>query len=167
MVARILLVDDEADIRETLRMALERRGHHVDLAGSSAEALQTAATTTYDVAIIDYVLPDKRGLDLLHELRKRQPFLRAIILSGQIDHEYLDAGELEKQLKERLGADRYLPKPASIDVLTRAIDDVMQSANEGDWKQMASDALATDKVRAKDVRDMDRAMKKSRKKPGK
>ncbi len=160
------MVDDEEDIRLTLRPALERRGYHVDVAASAIEAEELAATTPYDVAVIDYVLPGKRGLDLLHALRKRQPFLRAIILSGQIDHEYLDAGELEKQLKERLAANRYLPKPTSIDVLTKAIDEVMQSANEGDWKQMASDALATDKVRAKDVRDMDRTMRKNRKKPG-
>jgi DNA-binding response OmpR family regulator len=115
--------------------------------------------------VIDYVLPDKRGLDLLQDLRRRQPFLRSIIISGQIDHDVLNAGELEKTLKERIAADRYLTKPTDIETLVRAIDEVLKPAAAGDWKQMASDAVAAQDVRKKHVKEMDRALLKARKKP--
>lgn len=161
---RLLLVDDEEDIRNMLRDALVLRGHEVDVAASATAALDLAKTTTYDVAIIDYVLPGKRGLDLLHELRTGQPFLRSIIISGQIDHDTIDAKAVEAQLKERIAADRYLPKPASVESLAAAIDQVLEPTREGNWKRMAADAVATQNVRAKDVRAADKTLKKHRKK---
>src|SRR5450759_2913230 len=121
-MARILLVDDEKDIRDMFFDALKLHGHQVDVAASAEEAMKHAASRSYEVAVIDYVLPDKRGLDLLQDLRGRQPFLRSSIISGQIDHDVLDAGELEKKLKERIAADRYLPKPTSVEGLVQAID---------------------------------------------
>jgi DNA-binding response OmpR family regulator len=164
-VARLLLVDDEEDERNMFRDALRLRGHEVDVAASAAEALVLARSTTgYDVAIIDYVLPGKRGLDLLQELRELNPFLRSIIISGQIDHDALDAGDLEKQLRDRIAADRYLPKPTTMDSLAAAIDEVLQPAREGNWKRMATDAVATQDVKTKDVREMDRTLRKNRKK---
>jgi DNA-binding NtrC family response regulator len=147
-----------------LRDALVLRGHEVDAAASAAAALELAKVTTYDVAIIDYVLPGKRGLDLLHELRARHPFLRSIIISGQIDHDVLDAAAVETQLKERIAADRYLPKPASVDSVVRAIDEVLEPTREGNWKRMAADAVARQDVRAKDIRAVDRTLRKHRKK---
>lgn len=161
---RLLLVDDEDDIRNMLRDALVLRGHEVDVAASAAAALELAKTTTYDVAIIDYVLPGKRGLDLLHELRARHPFLRSIIISGQIDHDVLDARAVETQLKERIAADRYLPKPTTVDSLARAVDEVLEPTREGNWKRMAADAVVTQDVRTKDVRAADRTLRKHRKK---
>jgi DNA-binding NtrC family response regulator len=163
-VARVLLVDDEEDIRNMLRDALVLRGHEVHVAASAPAAIELAKTATYDVAISDYVLPGRRGLDLLHDLRKQQPFLRWIIISGQIDHDILDARAVERQLKERVAADRYLPKPASVDSLASAIEQVLEPTKEGNWKQMAADAVATQKVRAKDVRAADKTLRKHRKK---
>src|SRR6266571_4939644 len=116
-MARILLVDDELDVRNMFVDALKLKGHNVDAAASADEAMKLAAKQSYEVAVIDYVLPGKRGLDLLQDLRGNQKFLRSIIISGQIDHDVLDAAALEKQLKERIAADRYLPKPTSIDSL--------------------------------------------------
>lgn len=165
-MAKILLVDDEKDVREMLRDALKLRGHSVDIAASAEDALKLARDRTYDVAVVDYVLPGKKGLDLVHELRERQPFMRSIIISGQIDHDALDAAELEKQLKDRIAADRYLSKPTSIETLSQAIVDVTKPATDGDWKKMASNAMAGKKVKAKHVKDMNRVLSKARKKPG-
>jgi CheY-like chemotaxis protein len=149
-----------------LRDALAHRGHQVTIAGAAQEALALTEMTAYDVAIIDYVMPGIRGLDLLHELRKKYPFIRSIIMSAQIDHDVLDAREVEKQLKERVGADRYLPKPVSVDSLVHAIGEVMEgvAGKHVDWKKVASDAVVTRGVKAKDVREMDRTLRKSRKK---
>lgn len=163
-MARILLVDDEEDVRNMLKDALGLRGHDVDTAASAAEAMKLAAKKSYEVAILDYVLPGKRGLDLLHDLRRHNKFLRSIIISGQIDHDILDASALEEQLKERIAADRYLPKPASIESLTGAIDELLKPAATSDWKQVAGVAVAAEGVKEKHVKDMDRAVYKVRKK---
>jgi DNA-binding response OmpR family regulator len=166
-MARILLVDDEPDIRKLLAEALALKGHHVDVAASADEASSLAATESYEVAIIDYVLPGKRGLDLLKDLRVRQPFLRSIIISGQIDHDILNASDLEKQLQERIVADRYLPKPASIESLVNAIREVLEPSESGDWQKMAANAAASTKVKSKDVRELDKALRQAQKKPEK
>src|SRR5258705_8405355 len=136
-MARLLLVDDEADIREMLRDGLVRLGPPVDLAGTADEALRLAETAVYDVAIIDYVLPGKRGLDLLQDLRKANHFLRSIIISGQIDHDTLSASELERQLQDRIAADKYLAKPTSFPVLQAAILEVLSASEQGNWQKMA------------------------------
>ena len=162
-MAVILLVDDEQDIRDMVGQALTRLGHKVELAGSASEAAALVAKKTFDLAIIDYVLPGKRGLDLLQDLRKVNPFLRSIIMSGQIDHDVVDAADLEKQLKERIAADRYLAKPTRLEDLTAAINEVMAPTAAGDWQKMAANAVAAQTVRSKEVKDMDRVMRKAKK----
>jgi DNA-binding response OmpR family regulator len=166
-MARILLVEDEEDIRNMLRDALTLAGHEVDPAGSSAEALALAGDNPYEIAVIDYVLPGMRGLDLLRELHRVHPFMRSIIMSGQIDHDDLDADELEKQLRDRLAADRYLPKPVPGPDLLRAVNELSREGTAVDWKKVAGDAIGTQKVKAKEVRAMDRTLKKLRRKPRK
>jgi len=112
-MAKILLVDDEADIRTMLRDSLLLNGHEVALAESAEMAVELAKENAFDIAVIDYVLPGTRGLDLLRQLQKISPFLKSIIVSGQIDHDTLNANDLERELKERIAADRYLPKPVA------------------------------------------------------
>jgi two-component system nitrogen regulation response regulator NtrX len=163
-MARLLLVDDEPDIRQMLHDGLVLRGHDVHLAGSADEALRLAKVTSFEVAIIDYVLPGKRGLELLQELRAVNPFLRAIIISGQIDHDVLSTRELESQLQERIAADKYLPKPASIEALSQAVKDVLQPADEGNWETLAKEAVQAQDVKRRDVQEMDRVLRKNQRK---
>ncbi len=165
-MARLLLVDDEEDVRAMLSDGLRLAGHQVDVAASAEQALGFAGQNSYDVAILDYVMPGKRGLELLQDLRRIHPFLRSIIITGQVDHDVLDAQELERQLKETILADRYIPKPASMESLTRAIEEVLKPAAAGDWQRMAADAVAAQEVKSKDVKKMDRTMRKARKKKG-
>ena len=164
-MARVLLVDDEDDVRVMLRDALKLRGHVVDTAATADEAIKLAGANPYDVAVVDYVLPGaKKGIDLLHELRVRFPFMRSIIISGQIDHDTLNASELEKQLKERIAADRYLAKPTSTQALGQAIEDLTKPAQDGNWREMASRALSASNVRKKHVKEMNRVLNKATKK---
>lgn len=165
-MARILLVEDEKDIREMLRDALHLRHHQVDCAETAPAALELSKKTSYEVAIIDYVLPGMRGLDLLQKLRQDNPFLRSIIISGEIDHDVLDRKEVERQLKERIAADRYLPKPVSQDRLIQMIDEVLAptSGNQIDWKRISADSVAIRRVKTKDIREMDKALNKNRRK---
>jgi CheY-like chemotaxis protein len=163
-MAKLLVVDDEPDVRHMLRDNLRLQGHEVDIAASAAEALKMATATAYDLAIIDYVLPGMRGLELLHQLHKINRFMRSVIISGQLDHDVLEADDLEKQLKEKISADRYLAKPVGSEALQRAVEELCKPSMEGDWKKLASDARDAGKVTVKEVRSLDRKLSKTQKK---
>jgi PAS domain S-box-containing protein len=79
---RILLVEDHADTRQCMQRLLESRGHTVRSAGDAQGAIELSEREKFDLLIADLGLPDRSGLELLHELRQREPTLPAIALSG-------------------------------------------------------------------------------------
>lgn len=78
----ILLVEDHADTRQCLHRLLESRGHTVRSAGDAQSAVERSEHEEFDLLIADLGLPDRSGLELLSELRVREPALPAIALSG-------------------------------------------------------------------------------------
>ncbi len=78
---RLLIIDDDAIDRMGLRRALASEGH-IDEACDAVGALKAVATTTYDLAVVDYFLPPLQGPEVLAQLREVQPGLAAIFLSG-------------------------------------------------------------------------------------
>lgn len=101
---RVLIVDDEPNIRRTLRVALEAMGHAVSEAASAAEALRQAEREPCDVALVDLRLGDQSGLDLLEPLQAQNPRVAVVVITA---HASIDTavGAL------RRGAFDYLPKP--------------------------------------------------------
>ena len=79
---RILIVDDEPNIRKTLRIALESMSHQVSEAGNAADALQLANRSPMDVAFLDIRLGQESGLDLLSSLLESRPGLLAITITA-------------------------------------------------------------------------------------
>ena len=79
---QILLVEDHADTRRCLHRLLESRGHRVLAAEDAQSAIKLSEREKFDLLIADVGLPDRSGLELLHELREREPELSAIALSG-------------------------------------------------------------------------------------
>ena len=79
---RILLVEDHADTRQCMQRLLESRGHTVRSAGDAQSAIELSEREKFDLLIADLGLPDRDGLELLRELRQREPALPAIALSG-------------------------------------------------------------------------------------
>ncbi len=75
---RLLIVDDDEVLRQTLARRFERQGLAVTTAGSSAEALVKAERERQDVALLDLHLPDGTGIELLTRLKERQPELEAL-----------------------------------------------------------------------------------------
>ena len=116
---RILIADDEVLIREGLCEALERPGHVVESVADGHAARRALAGTAYDVVILDLRMPGPSGMDLLEEVRDRQPEALAILLTahGNVD----TAVEAMKK-----GAFDFLTKPVDLDhlrlVVDRAID---------------------------------------------
>jgi two-component system CheB/CheR fusion protein len=85
-MARVLLVDDDAEGVELRRMILERHGHAIDTATAPTEALQSMIERPADCVICDLRLPQiTNGLALIRDLRRQYPDVRIVILSGIAD----------------------------------------------------------------------------------
>ena len=80
--ARILLVDDEAEIVRLLTRRLTRLGHQVTGASGSVQALGLSHVGAFDLAILDFMLPAINGLELAKQLRRRDPDLKILMLTG-------------------------------------------------------------------------------------
>ncbi|MFI5931562.1 response regulator transcription factor [Actinoplanes sp. NPDC051494] len=111
---RLLLVEDDTDLREMVTETLVDEGYHVDQAPDGQRGLHLGLTRTYDVMVIDRRLPALDGLDLVTRLRSRSVVARALLLTalGTVDDRIagLDAG-----------ADDYLTKPFDLDELCARI----------------------------------------------
>jgi CheY-like chemotaxis protein len=81
-VARVLIIDDELDVREAIGRVLQRSGHEVSLAADADAGLDSSGSGTYDVVIADVVMPGMNGVELIRELRQRDPDLPIIAISG-------------------------------------------------------------------------------------
>lgn len=104
MSHRILIVDDDAALAAMLAEFLRNEGFEVVSVGDGGAALSRLAAERFDLVILDIMLPDGNGLDLLRELRKANTRLPVMMLTAR--------GEaIDRILGLELGADDYLPKP--------------------------------------------------------
>jgi two-component system response regulator CpxR len=129
---RLLIVDDDPDIREMLSDYLEAEGYCVEAVGSGQEALARVAEVEYTLIILDIMLPGMNGLDVLRQLR----------VSSQIPVLMLTArGEaVDRVLGLQLGADDYLPKPFVPQELAARIHAILRrSKSNGDDASSAID----------------------------
>ncbi len=117
--ARLLLVDDEPGILDSLRRLLERDGYVVSCARSAEEALGVLSRETFDVVVTDLRLPHLSGLEILRLARRMSPDTEVILMTayGQIE----DAVEAMKE-----GAYDFLPKPVKKAALVRTLDKAME-----------------------------------------
>jgi DNA-binding response OmpR family regulator len=107
---RILVIEDESRIRAFLARALEAEGFAVDGADNGPDGLDRALRGTYDLVILDLLLPRLDGLSVLAELHRRSPDLPVVIVSARSD--------LPTKLRGfNLGANDYLAKPFALDEL--------------------------------------------------
>src|ERR1035438_8273137 len=67
----ILVIDDEPDIRESLEVLLSSEGYRVELAGNATEGLKRLESSTFDLVLLDLMMPDKSGMEVLEEIRVR------------------------------------------------------------------------------------------------
>jgi DNA-binding response OmpR family regulator len=124
-VPRILLIEDDDALRDTLRKTFARAGYEVDDAPNGRAALQAYGRVRSDVVITDIVMPDKEGLETISELRRLAPNTKIIAISGA------GIGRADDYLgmARRLGASRILAKPFSGDEILAIVAEVL--AQEG------------------------------------
>jgi DNA-binding response OmpR family regulator len=115
---RVLVIDDDADVRLVVQAALH--GREVYEACDAPSALALLAVTPIDVVLVDVMLPDVDGFELLARIRADRDLatLPAIMLTAK-------AGEADHVVAFRAGADAYLTKPFDIDALAALLDDVL------------------------------------------
>ncbi len=116
--ARILVVDDDPDIRTSLHRLLTALGHEVQTASSAEEADTWLSTERFQVCLLDIELPRMKGVEYLEWALRRDPELAVIMLTG------LDVPELAVECLDK-GARTYLVKPIEADFLRLALRDAL------------------------------------------
>ena len=119
---KILVVDDEEDIRELVRAYLEKEGYLVFGAGDGVKAVSTARSINPDIIILDIMLPGMNGLDVLSTLR-RESDVYVIMLTAKTD-------EVDKLVGLNMGADDYLTKPFSPRELVARVNAAMRRLSQ-------------------------------------
>lgn len=116
--ARILVADDEAAVRKTLRKMLEGAGFHVEEAINGREAVQCLLKGKIDLFITDLVMPEQEGIETIRLLRQGGTGVKIIAISGAFGGHYLEAAG-------HVGADAVLPKPIRLNELLETIEKVL------------------------------------------
>jgi len=111
---QVLVVDDEADFRETIVKRLQKRQLHVSGAESGEKALELMAAQPFDVVVLDVKMPGLDGIETLREIKKKNPLVEVILLTG---HASMESG-IEGM---KLGAFDFVMKPAALDELMEKI----------------------------------------------
>lgn len=120
-MARVLIIDDDELVLETMELALAGAGHDVQSARDGAEALKIALAMRPDLVVTDIVMPQREGLETIRALRRDQPEVRIIAVSGGGSSSKGDYLEVAR----KFGADRVLRKPFTPMALRRIVDDLL------------------------------------------
>lgn len=116
--ARILIIDDEQDIRDVARILLEGCGYAVTCAEDGHAALRALDHQSFDVVITDMLMPEMDGVELINELRRRNPAQSIVAMSGG-GHA---PRESYLQIARLCGAQALLAKPFNREQLIRAVE---------------------------------------------
>lgn len=122
-MARILIIDDEAYIRELYTRLLEEAGHEVIEAPNGDAGIKLYRQSQTDLIITDIIMPEKEGIETIIELRRDFPHVKIIAISG--GGAAMDSDTCLR-LAEDLGAARTLAKPMSNQELLDSIEDVLR-----------------------------------------
>lgn len=136
---RILLIEDELRLADSLRTFLERERFVVDPVDRLATAREAVALAMYDLVLLDRCLPDGDGLSLIHPLRAANPGVHVIVLSAR--------GEVADRIAGLdVGADDYLIKPFSLDEMLARIRAVKRRPADMVGEAIRAGALVFDLV---------------------
>jgi DNA-binding NtrC family response regulator len=121
--ARIIIVDDDENIRTTMKTILEDEGYCVDLATNGNEAIEMTQETAYNIALLDIRLPDMEGVELLKRIKNIVPRTRKIMVTG-----FPSMQNAISALNKN--ADAYLVKPVDVEKLLNIVKTQLQLQEE-------------------------------------
>jgi DNA-binding NtrC family response regulator len=119
----ILIVDDDTNIRETIRAILEQEGYIVETARDGHEAIMKSDNAQFDLAMVDMRLPDMMGTELLGKIKPTTPKMQKIILTG-----YPSMKNAIDSVNQ--GADGYILKPVDAGAVLSSIKEHLQRRKE-------------------------------------
>ncbi len=132
---RLLIVEDDEDIRELLRDSLEECGYTIDTASDGAEGLKKVRAGAFDLVITDLNMPNLGGLELIAAIRDEALGPEVLVLSAN--------GEISRAVEAmRLGASNYLVKPVDLTHLASEVRSVMQARRDRATEQSAAASTA-------------------------
>jgi DNA-binding response OmpR family regulator len=140
----ILVVEDEATLRETLVYNLKREGYDVIATGDGGEALELARDKTFDLIVLDVMLPTLDGLSIVRILRKEQR-TPIILLTAR-------SGEVDRIMGLETGADDYVVKPFSLGELLARVRAVLRRSSPEAATALQAGDLALDLIGRKAYR---------------
>jgi sugar-specific transcriptional regulator TrmB/CheY-like chemotaxis protein len=124
---KILVVDDDAGVRETLGAVLKQAGYEAEGVQTGREAIEKCRTESFDVALIDVKLPDMEGTNLLRIITKFNPEIVKIIVTGY--------PSLENAVRSlNWGADGYVMKPFNSEALLKKIEEQLERHQRAKWE---------------------------------
>ncbi len=116
---RVLIVDDDGEVVESVKYALEQRGYAVLIARDGNQGLAMAEREDPDLVILDMMMPKRSGFLVLEKLRRTRPVpLRVIMITA-------NEGSRHKAYAEMLGVDDYIRKPFAMDRLMESVDKLL------------------------------------------
>jgi DNA-binding response OmpR family regulator len=129
---RILVVEDEKKVASFIKKGLQEEGYAVDTVHDGAEAVSAAATFEYDLIVLDLMLPQKPGLEVLREIRMKRAQLPVLVLTAK--------GALEDKVTGLdAGADDYLIKPFAFVELSARIRALLRRGSQESTKIRVAD----------------------------
>lgn len=125
MNGKILIVEDEPEVRDYLSIALKRQGYATEVADDGDEAIDALTRLGSDVSLmlLDIIMPRKDGLDTLREARQISPLMPIVMLSG-----LCSTPHIIQAMKG--GANDFLQKPVSFEILGKSIEKALQSRSD-------------------------------------
>jgi len=121
----ILIVEDDANIRETLSIILQQRGYKTDAAKDGQEAIQKSKAKFFNIVLLDIKLPDMEGTKLLTTMHKDQPKMMKIMITG-----YPSLENAVEALNR--GADAYIIKPVKPEKLLALIKEKLDEQSQAE-----------------------------------
>ena len=121
--ARILIVDDDENIRKVLAAILEDEGYIVESVDTAKKGIEKSETEFFNIALLDVRLPDMEGIELLAKLRETKPRMRKIIITG-----YPTLQNAVGAVNQ--GADAYVMKPFDVEKMLKTIKEQVKKQEE-------------------------------------
>jgi DNA-binding response OmpR family regulator len=137
---KLLLVDDDAKLAASVRRGLTAEGFTVEIAADGVEGLWRASEGTYDLIVLDIMLPGRNGYDVCRELRRAENWTPILMLTAK-------DGSLDEAEALDTGADDYLTKPFSFAVLVAHIRALLRRTRGGSPVPVSVGDLSLDPVR--------------------
>jgi len=125
MAKKILLVDDDPDLLNAVRMILEAKNYEVAAAYGGVEGLQKARTENPDLIVMDVMMPDKDGYAVCKELKSDPQLSRipVLLLTAVVSH--ISTTRFTQQMGLETEADDYIDKPVEPEVLVKRIETLL------------------------------------------